>query len=168
MEERTGQERWRFSRVIFYNADLGTVSPVVTGFWGRRRPVADLIRESEALLSTNDPTTPGTVCARFIGWCFAHLGADFEIMVDNLPVPPLQYHGADTGPSVGWLDRLLAEASGWDPPAVLVQIDAHKISQGGRVLWQSEMGAILERMAVEGYGGPAYAEFLEMLRQPTN
>jgi hypothetical protein len=165
MEERTGEGRWRFSRVIFYNSD-GRISPVVTGFWGQRRAVVELIQESEALFSTNDPSTPGSVCARFIGWCYANLGEDFEIMVDNLPVPPWEFHGDDAGPHTGWLDRLLAEVSGWDPPAVLVQIDVQKITQGGQVLWQSEFGALLERMAVEGHDGPAYAEFLEMLRRP--
>ena len=44
-------------------------------------------------------------------------------------------------------------------------LDAHKITQGERVLWQSEYGAVAERMAGEGCDGPAAAEFLALLRR---
>jgi hypothetical protein len=151
----------RFARVIFYNADLGMISPVVSSNW--ERPVEELLRKSGAMFSTN---VPDASCARFIGWCLRRRGAaGFDLGVDNLPVPAWQPHGDAADPPAGWLDRLLAEASGWDPPAVLVQLDALKITQGGRVLWQGEGGELMERMASEGCGGPAAAEFLAMLRR---
>jgi hypothetical protein len=150
-----------FARVIFYNADLGMISPVVSNYWVR--PVEELLRKSGAMFTTN---IPDVSCARFIGWCLRRRdAAGFQLGVDNLPVPAWQPHGDEAHPPAGWLDRLLAEASGWDPPAVLVQLDAHKIMRGGRVLWQSELGAVAERMTGEGCGGPAMAEFLALLRQ---
>jgi hypothetical protein len=57
---------WDYSRpasVVFYNADLGMVSPAVSDCWPR--PVQELLRESDAIYSTN---FPGASCARFIGW----------------------------------------------------------------------------------------------------
>jgi hypothetical protein len=107
---------------------------------------------------------PDASCARFIGW-YLRRRAGFHLGVDNLPVPVWQPHGDDAAPPAGWLDRLLAEASRWDPPAILVRLDALKITQGGRVLWQSEGGALLERMAGEGCDGPAAGEFLDTLRR---
>jgi hypothetical protein len=136
--------------VIFFNADLGMVSPVVSNYW--ERPVEELLRKSGAMFTTN---VPDASCARFIGWYLRRRGAaEFHLGVDNLPVPVWQPHGDDADPPAGWLDRLLAEASRWEPPAVLVKLDALKITQGGRVLWQSEGGELLERMAGEGCGGP--------------
>src|SRR6266480_3198900 len=131
----------RFAWVIFYNPDMGMISPVVSNYW--ERPVADLLRKSGAMFTTN---IPDVSCARFIGWYLTRKGVDdFHLGVDNLPVPVWQPHGDDANPPAGWLDRLLAGASGWDPPAVLVRLDAHKITQGGRVLWQSEWGELTER-----------------------
>ena len=156
-----GQDYSGFARVIFYNADLGMISPVVSNYW--ERPIEELLRKSGAMFTTN---IPDAFCARFIGWYLRRRGAvGFHLGVDNLPVPVWQPHGDNADPPAGWLDRLLAEASGWDPPAVLVQLDAHKITQGGRVLWQSEVGAVVERMAGEGCAGPAAAEFVALLRR---
>ena len=150
----------QFARVIFYNADLGMISPVVSNYWGR--PVAELLRKSGAMFTTN---IPDGSCARFIGWYFAQPGAvEFHLGVDNLPVPVWQPYGDGAKPPAGWLDRLLAEANGWVPPAVLVQLEAQKITQGGRVLWQSEWGELAERVAREGCDGPAAAEFAARLR----
>src|SRR5262245_29435254 len=161
MAKATRRERRpQFARVIFYNADMGMISPVVSNDW--QRPVAELIRDCEEMWSTN---FPDAMCARFIGWYCAQPRTGGCLTVDNLPVPTWQATGDDANPPAGWLDRLLAEASGWEPPAVLVQLDALKITQGGRVLWQSEGGALLERMASEGCGGPAADEFLALLRR---
>ena len=155
------KRRPQFARVIFYNADMRMISPVVSNDW--QRPVEWLLQKSEAMFTTN---IPDASCARFIGWYLHRRGAaEFHLGVDNLPVPAWQPHGDDAGPPAGWLDRLLAEASGWDPPAVLVRLDALKITQGGRILWQSEGGELVERMASEGCGGPAAAEFLALLRR---
>jgi hypothetical protein len=79
----------RFARVIFYNADLGMVSPVVSAY--RERPVEELLRKSKAMSSTNFPNAS---CARFIGWCLRRRGAaGFDLGVGNLPVPSWQPHG---------------------------------------------------------------------------
>ena len=162
MAKATRRERRpQVARVIFYNADLGMISPVVSSYWVR--PVEELLRKSGAMFTTN---IPDASCARFIGWCLRRRGAaGFDLGVDNLPVPAWQPHGDDADPPAGWLDRLLAEASGWDPPAVLVQVEAQKITQAGRVLWQGEWGELAERMVREGCEGPAAAEFLAMLRK---
>jgi hypothetical protein len=161
MAKATRRERRpQFARVIFYNADMGMISPVVTDDW--KRPVAELIRDCEVMWSTN---FPGAMCARFIGWYCAQPRGGGCLTVDNLPVPVWQPSADGAAPPAGWLDRLLAEVSGWDPPAVLVQLDAFKITQAGRVLWQSEWGELAERMAREGCEGPAAAEFAARLHR---
>lgn len=124
----------RPASVIFYNADLGMVSPAVSDYWPR--PIQELLRESEAMFTTN---IPNASCARFIGWYLAQPEADdFGLEVDNLPVPIRNYDGDDAGPSADWLDRLLAEVGSWDPNAVLVRLDGLTITQGGRLLWRSD------------------------------
>jgi hypothetical protein len=120
--------------VIFYNADLGMVSPAVDDYWPR--PVQELLRESQAMFTTNIPSAS---CARFIGWYLAQPGVDdFHLGVNNLPVsmsrPPPD--GAPT--PADWLDRFLAEVRGWDPSAVLVRLDGLTITQGGRLLWRAD------------------------------
>lgn len=165
MAKVTGRKpRPQFARVIFYNADMGMISPVVSHDW--ERPIEWLLRKSGAMFSTN---IPDAACARFIGWYLARpWGGESHLCqlgVDNLPVPAWQPHGDGAAVPAGWLTRLLAEASGWDPPAVLVQLEAQKITQGGRVLWQSEWGELAERMAREGCDGPAAAEFAARLRR---
>src|SRR4051794_4128772 len=50
----------RPASVVFYNADLGMVSPAVSDSWPR--PVQELLRESEAMFTTNFPCAS---CARF-------------------------------------------------------------------------------------------------------
>jgi hypothetical protein len=165
MAKATRRERRpQFARVIFYNADLGMISPVVSNDW--ERPVEWLLQQSGAMFTTN---IPDAACARFIGWYLArpgpgesHLGV---LGVDNLPVPVWQPHGDGPAVPAGWLERLLTEASSWGPPAVLVQLEAQKITQGGRVLWQGEWGQLAERMAREGCDGPAAAEFAARLRR---
>ena len=165
MAKATRRERRpQFARVIFYNADMGMISPVVSHDW--ERPVEELLRKSGAMFSTN---IPDAACARFIGWYLARPWAGESHLsvlgVDNLPVPVWQPHGAGAGVPAGWLERLLADARSWDPPAVLVQLEAQKITQGGRVLWQGELGELAERMAREGCDGPAAAEFAARLRR---
>jgi len=161
MAKATRRERRpQFARLIFYNADLGMVSPVVSDDW--ERPVVELIRECEEMWSTN---FPDAMCARFIGWYCARPRTGGCLGVDNLPVPVWQPHGDGAAPSAAWLDRLLAEVSAWDPPAVLVQLEAQKITQGAQVLWQSEWGELAERMGREGCEGPAAAEFAARLRR---
>jgi hypothetical protein len=155
------ERRPQFARVIFYNADLGMISPVVSNDWGR--PVEWLLKKSGAMFTTN---IPDAACARFIGWYLARPRAgEFHLGVDNLPVPVWQPHRDGAAVPADWLGRLLAEASSWDPPAVLVQLEAQKITQGGRVLWQGEWGELAERMAREGCDGPAAAEFQARLRR---
>ena len=39
--------------MIFYNADLGMISPVVSNYWDR--PVEELLRKSGAMFTTNVP-----------------------------------------------------------------------------------------------------------------
>ena len=161
MAKATRRERRpQFARVIFFNADMGMISPVVTNDW--KQPVAELIRDCEEMWSTN---FPDAMCARFIGWYCAQPRAGGCLTVDNLPVPLWQPSADGAAPPAGWLDRLLAEVSGWDPPAVLVQLDALKITQGGRLLWQSEWGELAERMTREGCEGPAAAEFAARLHR---
>jgi hypothetical protein len=127
------RDRSLFARVIFYNADLGMISPAVSQYWGR--PATELVRESGAMFTTN---IPDAACARFIGWYLAQPGSDdFHLGVDNLPVPVWQPSADDAAPPAGWLDRLLAEVNGWDPPAVLARLDTLEITQGGRMLWRS-------------------------------
>src|SRR5262245_58686561 len=158
------RRRPQFARVIFYNADMGMISPVVSHDW--ERPIEWLLRKSGGTFSTK---LPAAACARFIGWYLARPWRGESRLstlgVDNLPVPAWQAHGDGAAVPAGWLERLLAEASCWDPPAVLVQLEAQKITQGGRVLWQSEWGELAERMAREGCDGPAAAEFEARLRR---
>jgi hypothetical protein len=162
MAKATRRDRQpQFARVIFYNADMGMISPAVSNDW--ERPVEWLLRKSGAMFTTN---IPDAACARFIGWYLARPGAgEFHLGLDNLPVPVWQPHGDGAAVPAGWLERLLADASSWDPPAVLVQLEAQKITQGGRVLWQGEWGELAERMAQEGCDGPAAAEFAARLRR---
>ncbi|WP_020474894.1 DUF3806 domain-containing protein [Zavarzinella formosa] len=127
-----GRDYSRPASVIFYNADLGMVSPAVSDYWPR--PIQELIRDSEAMLTTN---FPGASCARFIGWYLARPGTgDSHLGVDNLPVTVRNYDGDEAGPSSDWLDRLLAEVNRWNPDAVLVRLDGLTITQGGRLLWR--------------------------------
>ena len=120
MAKATRRERRpQFARVIFYNADMGMISPVVSNDW--ERPVEWLLQKSEAMFTTN---IPDAACARFIGWYLARPGAgEFHLGVDNLPVPVWQPHGDGAAVPAGWLERLLTEASSWDPPAVLLVSD---------------------------------------------
>lgn len=129
-----GRDYSRPASVVFYNADLGMVSPAVSHYWPR--PVEDMLRESGAMFTTN---IPDASCARFIGWYLAQPGADdFHLGVNNLPVSIRDYDGDEAGPAADWLDRLLAEVGGWDPNAVLVRLDTLEITQAGRVLWRNE------------------------------
>jgi hypothetical protein len=124
----------RPASVVFYNADLGMVSPAVSDYWPR--PVQELLRESEAMFTTNFPSAS---CARFIGWYAAQPGrGDSCLGVHNLPVPVRDYDGDEAGPAADWHDRLLAEVGGWDPNAVLVRLDGLTITQGGRLLWRAD------------------------------
>jgi uncharacterized protein (DUF934 family) len=123
----------RPASVIFYNADLGMVSPAVSDCWPR--PVQELLRESDAIYSTN---FPGASCARFIGWYLAQPGAGFCLGVHNLPASIRNYDGDQAGPGPDWHDRLLAEVGAWDPNAVLVRLDGLTVTQGGRLLWRSD------------------------------
>jgi hypothetical protein len=124
----------RPASVIFYNADLGMVSPAVSDSWSR--PVQELLRESDAMLSTN---FPGASCARFIGWYLAQpVAHGFSLGVHNLPVSIRDYDGDEAGPSADWHDCLLAEVDGWDPDAVLVRLDGLTITRGGRLLWRAD------------------------------
>ena len=129
-----GRDYSRPASVVFYNADLGMVSPAVSHYWPR--PIEDMLRESGAMFTTN---IPDSSCARFIGWYLAQPDADdFHLAVNNLPVSVRDYDGDEAGPPADWLDRLLAEVAGWDPDAVMVRLDTLEISQGGRVLWRME------------------------------
>jgi hypothetical protein len=119
--------------VIFYNADLGMVSPAVSDCWPR--PVQALLRESDAIYSTNFPSAS---CARFVGWYLTQPGAGSCLGVHNLPASARDYDGDQAGPGPDWHDRLLAELTRWDPNAVLVRLDGLTVTQGGRLLWRAD------------------------------
>src|SRR5438045_3324257 len=102
------ERRPQFARVIFYNADMGMISPVVSNDW--ERPVEWLLQKSEAMFTTN---IPDAACARFIGWYLArpwagesHLGV---LGVDNLPVPVWQPHGDGAAAPAGERGRSARE-----------------------------------------------------------
>src|SRR5262249_58057758 len=92
MAKATRRERRpQFARVIFYNSDLGMISPVVSNDW--ERPVEWLLQKSGAMFTTN---IPDAACARFIGWYLARPGAgEFHLGGDNLPVPGWPPHRDD-------------------------------------------------------------------------
>jgi hypothetical protein len=92
--------------VIFYNADLGMVSPAVSDYWPR--PVQELLQESEAMFTTNFPSAS---CTRVIGLYLIQLRADYgHLRVDNLPMPVRNYDGDEEGPPADWLERAAEHA----------------------------------------------------------
>src|SRR5438270_13083131 len=120
MAKATRRERRpQFARVIFYNADMEMISPVVSNDW--ERPVEWLLQQSGAMFTTN---IPDAACARFIGWYLARPGVcEFHLGVDNLPVPGWQPLGDGTAVSAGLLGRLPAVALSQDPPSVAFTVE---------------------------------------------
>ncbi len=72
---------------------------------------------------------PGDVCGKFLGWCSTQPQA--MAFVDSLPGIP--WSGFETDAEArDWYERLMAAAAGWNPPALMADVDGGPVTQAGR------------------------------------
>lgn len=117
--------------VIFHSPTEPQASPAVCGTW--LRPPVELLAESGAVGGFGNNVS--TTCTQFVAWCCARQPeVVWHLAVLNLPGIPW---GRDVD-SCAWYEQLMKELSGWQPPPVLVNVDAMEVTQGGTLLWRPE------------------------------
>ena len=114
--------------VIFHSPLEAQASPVVSlAWWG---PPDDLYRWVWTIARWGND--PDDVCGKFLGWC----STQPQAMAFVHSLPGVSWCGFETHAEVrDWYERVVAAAAGWDPPALMADVDGGPVTQAGEVRW---------------------------------
>lgn len=116
--------------VIFHSQGELRISAVVHGWWNQ--PLVALVIASDAHVGFG--FNVDNACLDFVRWLFSQTPVPGSFHLESLPGLP--WAGEDHDPWE-WYDRVMAEVAAWDPPPVLVDMDASAIAFRGDVVWPS-------------------------------
>lgn len=120
-----------YGTVIFIDPDALQISPVVRCM--STRPLAELlVKFTEEGPIFGNTVCDGLVC--LVRWLSSQPEKAVTFGIDNLPGLPWAGEDCDYWE---WYDRVMAEVAAWDPPPILVDVDAchRSMTHRGEVLW---------------------------------